>query len=87
MFWAQERNFKVFLEMKGEIREQVVHPVSSCLSSEVFPVGGWDYLELIMASNIKLWVNTKLALRTGSPSWKGQEALSPNLLASNEARE
>lgn len=52
---SQERNFKVFLEMKGEIREQVVHPVSSCLSSEVFPVGGWDYLELIMASNIKLW--------------------------------
>lgn len=41
--------------MKGEIREQVIHPVSSCLSSEVFPAGGWDYPELLRASDIKLW--------------------------------
>ena len=46
---SQERNFQVFLEMKGgEIRKQTIHPVSTCFNSEVFPVGGWDYLELIM---------------------------------------
>lgn len=46
---SQERNFQVFLEMKeGERCKQTVRPVSTCFNSEVFPVGGWDYLELIM---------------------------------------